>query len=98
MFIGENAANIKLSEIDAIDQCRSLQIPRQQTTQLGIDENDRNFSDYMSYAFVALENDKHQQKGRSLFSDDISHRPEQTSLKRLRENSIRNTKKLKLIA
>jgi len=98
MFKRENAANIKLCEIDAIDDSQSLQVRGEPTTQLVMDEQDSTFSDYISCASVALENNKHKQKGRSLISDDITHEPEQTSLKRLRGNSTRNTNKLKLIA
>merc|ERR1712060_230379 len=98
MFNRENAANIKLSEIDAIDESQSLQVRGEPTTQLVMDEQDSTFSDYISCAFVARENNKHKQKGRSLISDDITHEPEQTSLKRSRRNSKRNTNKLKVIA
>jgi len=98
MFDWENDAEMKLSEIVTIDDSRSLQVPGEPITQLVTDEHDRIFSDNMSCAVVALENNKHNQKGRSLISDDITHVPEQTSLKRSRGDSTRNMNKPKFIA
>jgi len=91
MFFWENAANMKLSDIVAIDESRSFQAPGELTTQLVTDEHDRTCSDDISCAIVALENNKHNQKGKSLISDDRTHVPEQTSPRRSRGDSTRNS-------
>lgn len=79
-------ANIKLSEIPALDKCRSLPVPGEPTAPV-VNVHDSISSDHMSSPFSALENDKHRQKKRSFISDNKTYVSEHTILKRLNEKS-----------
>jgi len=86
IFSPGNASNIKLSEIAALGEYRSLVAPEPKT-QLVKDERDNILSGYPSYLFSALENNKLQQKERSNILYDISDVSGLTSLKTERRNS-----------
>jgi len=86
IFSRGNASNIKLSEIAALGEYRSLVAPEPKT-QLVKDERDNILSGYPSYLFSALENNKLQQKERSNILYDISDVSGLTSLKTERINS-----------